>query len=103
MDLSEAALVNTGSQHDFTHSVSLLSGKPAAGITMMFCTDDPKLTADESRAAVAAHMASDDHGRDCYTNTMNGSPITEHQLASIMSISNTMAAAVESRKRSRAE
>ena len=82
------------------HSVSLLSGKPAAGITMMFCTDDPKLTADESRATVAAHMASDDHGRDCYTNTMNGSPIMEHQLASI---SNAVAAAVESRKRSRAE
>jgi hypothetical protein len=92
--------VNINSQDDFKRSVSLLSGKPAAGITMMFCTDDPELTAGQSRAAVAEHMASDAHGRDCYTNTLNGKPITEHQLASI---SSAMAAGVESRKRSRTE
>jgi hypothetical protein len=100
MDLSEATLVNLGSQGDFKRSVSLLSGKPAAGITMMFCTDDPERTADQSRAAVAAHMASVDHGRDCYTNTAWGKPITERQL---LYRSNAMAAGVESRKRSRAE
>jgi hypothetical protein len=48
----------------------------------------------------AAHMASDAHGRDCYTNTFQGRPITEHELAYI---ANTMAAGVESRKRSKAE
>jgi hypothetical protein len=101
MDLSKAALVNIGDQGDFARSVSLLSGKPAAAITMMFCTDDPERTADQSRAAVAAHMESDDQGRDCHTNTArDGSPITEHQLAHN---SKHMAAGVESRKRRKAE
>jgi hypothetical protein len=100
MDLSEVACVNIGDQGDFARSVSLLKGKPAAGMTMLFVTDDPERTADQSRAAVAAHMASDDHGRDCLTNTCQGKPITEGRLACN---SNRMAAGVESRKRRRAE
>jgi hypothetical protein len=49
MDLSEAAFVNFGDQQDFLRSASLLKGKPAAGITMMFCTEDPQRTAAQSR------------------------------------------------------
>jgi hypothetical protein len=66
---------------------------------MMFCTDDPERTADQSRAAVAAHMASNDRGRDCMTNTANGKPVTELPAY----ISKAMAAGAESRKRSRTE
>jgi hypothetical protein len=75
-------------------------GLDFVALTMMFCTNEPELTAGQSRAAVAEHMASDAHGRDCYTNTKNGKPITEHQQASI---SSAMAVCVASRKRSRTE